>query len=101
MLSPVRYTILPRNPAAHLFEVTVCVSNPDPVGQRFMLPAWIPGSYMIREFVRNIVSLRAESDGKPIACEKIDKATWQCAPLAAPAHVLTITYDIYALLSPL
>ena len=93
MLSPVRYTILPRNPAAHLFEVTVCVSNPDPVGQRFMLPAWIPGSYMIREFVRNIVSLRAESDGKPIACEKIDKATWQCAPSNT---VITLTYEVYA-----
>ncbi|MEQ1519570.1 MAG: peptidase M61, partial [Usitatibacteraceae bacterium] len=93
MPSPIHYTILPSNPAAHLFEVTVTVSDPDPAGQRFMLPVWIPGSYMIREFARHIVTLRAESDGKALDCTKTDKATWQCAP----AHgMLTLTYEVYA-----
>ncbi|MCY7387877.1 MAG: PDZ domain-containing protein [Burkholderiales bacterium] len=93
MRAPVRYTIVPRVPAAHLFEVTVTVSDPDPAGQRFTLPAWIPGSYMIREFARNIVTLRAESGGRPLACEKTDKATWQCAPAAI---AVTLTYEVYA-----
>ena len=39
--------------------MTVTVADPDPAGQRFMLPVWIPGSYMVREFARNIVTLRA------------------------------------------
>jgi predicted metalloprotease with PDZ domain len=93
MPSPVRYTIIPSNPAAHLFEVTVNVSEPDPAGQRFMLPVWIPGSYMIREFAKNIVSVRATSHGNAVACEKIDKATWTCAAVTAP---LTLTYEVYA-----
>ena len=93
MAFPIRYTIVPSNPAAHLFEVSVTVGDPDPTGQRFTLPVWIPGSYMIREFARNIVTLRASSDGKAVACEKIDKATWQCAPASG---AITLTYEVYA-----
>ncbi len=94
--SATRYTITPKNLAAHIFEVTVTVQRPDRDGQKFMLPTWIPGSYLIREFARNIVSLRANADGKPVAISKADKATWQCASLPAPARSLTLTYDVYA-----
>ena len=90
---PVCYRIQPKNPAAHLFEVSVTVDDPDPAGQRFMLPAWIPGSYMIREFARHIVSLTATAAGKPVACEKVDKATWTCAPCKGS---VMLTYEVYA-----
>ncbi len=90
---PVRYTIVPLNTAAHLFRVTCTVTNPDPSGQKFFLPAWIPGSYMIREFAKNIVELWAECDGNIIACQKIDKMTWQCEPVQG---ALTVTCDIHA-----
>jgi predicted metalloprotease with PDZ domain len=94
--TPIRYTITPKNLAAHLYEVTVTVQRPESEGQRFMLPTWIPGSYLIREFARNIVSLRASADAKPVSMTKIDKATWQCAPLPSAARVLTLTYSVYA-----
>jgi predicted metalloprotease with PDZ domain len=96
LTAPICYTIAPKNLTAHLYEVTVTVQRPEREGQRFMLPTWIPGSYLIREFARNIVSVRARADGKPVAMTKIDKATWQCAPLHAPARVLTLTYNVYA-----
>lgn len=47
-LKPIRYSIVPKQPAAHLFEVTLTLADPAPDGQRFMLPAWIPGSYIVR-----------------------------------------------------
>lgn len=90
---PIRYCIRPLDPAAHLFRVSCTVSSPDPAGQRFWLPVWIPGSYMVREFARNIVELWAECDGRIVACEKIDKTTWQCEPVSGP---LTVTCDVYA-----
>jgi predicted metalloprotease with PDZ domain len=96
MQAPIHYTISPKNLAAHIFEVTVTVERPERDGQKFMLPTWIPGSYLIREFARNIVSLRANADGKPVAISKIDKATWQCAHLPVPARVLTLIYEVYA-----
>ena len=92
---PVRYTIAPIRPEAHLFQVTCTVGDPDPAGQKFSLPAWIPGSYMIREFARNIVTLRAECDGRPIAVDKLDKHSWRAARVA-PGRALTLTYEVYA-----
>ncbi|ADG16809.1 M61 family metallopeptidase [Paraburkholderia atlantica] len=93
-MKPIRYTIVPSNPAAHLFQVTVTVADPDPAGQRFMLPVWIPGSYMVREFARNIVTLRGVNEaGRKVRVEKIDKHTWQAAPVKG---ALTLRYEVYA-----
>ena len=64
---PTHYAIRAADPAAHLFHVVCRVDRPDPAGQRFMLPAWIPGSYMIREFARNIVRITALSGGRRLA----------------------------------
>ena len=89
----IRYSIVPSRPEAHLFTVSVTVDAPDPQGQKFMLPAWIPGSYMIREFTKNIVTLSAASRGKPVPVEKTAKAEWLCAPVKGP---LTLTYEVYA-----
>ena len=93
MKNAVYYTIFPKDPAAHLFEVTLEVQAPDPEGQVFVLPAWIPGSYMIREFARNIVRIAAESDGNPVALNKLDKHTWQAAPCGKR---ITLKYEVYA-----
>ena len=95
MQSEIRYIITPHHPEAHLFRVTCSVAQPDPAGQRFRLPAWIPGSYMIREFARNIVTLQAEAGGKPVRVTKLDKHTWRAAPVPA-GRTLTVTYDVYA-----
>ena len=89
----VYYSIVPTHPAAHLFEVTCTIADPDPAGQFFSLPAWIPGSYMIREFARNIVQLKAEAAGRPLAVRKTDKHTWVCDPCDGP---LKLTYEVYA-----
>lgn len=89
----VQYTIVPHDLAGHLFNVTVTVAAPDPAGQVFALPAWIPGSYMIREFARNIVRIRAESNGAAVALTKLDKHSWRAAPTAGS---LTVHYEVYA-----
>ena len=91
--SSIRYSIVPKDLAAHLYAVTVTVEAPDPQGQMFALPAWIPGSYMIREFARHIVQIRAESAGREVVLFKRDKHSWQAAPCEA---ALTLRYDVYA-----
>ncbi|WP_446904385.1 M61 family metallopeptidase [Burkholderia sp. YIM B11467] len=94
MTQPIRYSIVPKDLAAHLFEVTVTVADPDPEGQRFSLPVWIPGSYLVREFARNIVTLGAFNDaGRKVRIAKTDKHTWQAAPVNG---ALTLRYDVYA-----
>ncbi|MBN3797016.1 PDZ domain-containing protein [Burkholderia sp. Ac-20392] len=94
MTQPIRYSIVPKDLAAHLFEVSVTVTDPDPEGQRFSLPVWIPGSYLVREFARNIVTLGAFNDaGRKVRIAKTDKHTWQAAPVNG---ALTLRYDVYA-----
>ena len=93
MAVPHRYIVFPKDPGAHLFEVTLKVANPDPVGQQFSMPSWIPGSYMIRDFARHVVAIRAESEGQELELDKIDKSTWLAAPSEGP---VTVTAEIYA-----
>jgi predicted metalloprotease with PDZ domain len=88
-----RYRITPKDPAAHLFEVSLTVDAPDEAGQVFAMPAWIPGSYMIRDYAKHVVGIRAESDGVGVPLEKLDKSRWQAAPCKKP---LTIIAEIYA-----
>jgi predicted metalloprotease with PDZ domain len=89
----IHYSIRPHDLALHLFEVVLTVSHPDPEGQVLSLPAWIPGSYMIREFARNIVQIRAEADGRKLRLTKLDKHTWRAARCNGE---LSITYQVYA-----
>lgn len=90
---PTHYAIRPADPAAHLFHVTCRVDRPDPAGQLFMLPAWIPGSYMIREFARHIVRITALAGGRKLALEKLDKHTWRAAPARGS---IELAYEVYA-----
>ena len=92
-MHPTRYQITPLDPRAHLFEVRCTVENPDPAGQRFRLPAWIPGSYLIREFARQFIDVRAEAGGEAIPVTKEAKDVWRAAPASAP---LTVVARVYA-----
>ena len=57
------------------------------------MPAWIPGSYMIRDYARHVISIRAEADGVGLAVTKLDKSRWQTEPTA---RALTLVLEIYA-----
>lgn len=89
----ISYAIAAQDPATHMFQVTMTIEAPAPEGQVLVLPAWIPGSYMIREFSRNIVRIRAEASGQPVELAKLDKHSWQAAPCKGK---LTVHYEVYA-----
>ena len=88
----VRYTVTPR-PTAHKFDVVLDIATPNPEGQVLSLPAWIPGSYMIRDFAKHVVTLEAVSNGQPIGVTKRDKQTWALAPTDGPIQV---QYSVHA-----
>jgi predicted metalloprotease with PDZ domain len=50
------YRVEAADPAAHLFHVTLTIRSRRPA-QRVSLPAWIPGSYLVREFSRHLQKL--------------------------------------------
>lgn len=90
---PIRYTVTPADPRAHLFTVACTVATPDARGQEFRLPSWIRGSYLVRDFAKHVLSISASSNGCPVATERLDKRSLRCAPCAGP---LTLQYTVYA-----
>ncbi|MCG7896481.1 MAG: PDZ domain-containing protein [Candidatus Thiodiazotropha taylori] len=80
-------------PQSHIFEVELTIHNPDPDGQVVYLPAWIRGSYLIRDYARHIISIEANADGEPLILSKLDKQSWKIEPVK---QSITINYQIYA-----
>jgi predicted metalloprotease with PDZ domain len=87
------YRVCPFRPGAHLFEVECHVPDPDPDGQLLRMPAWIPGSYMIRDFAKNVVAIEAHCEGRPLVLERVDKSTWRTSPCPGP---LAVRCEVYA-----
>ena len=90
---PLAYTVRLLDVDAHLFEISICVTTPDPLGQELALPAWTPGSYMIREFARHVVAISAHSGRRAVKLTKVDKHRWRAAPCRT---ALTVRYQVYA-----
>ena len=88
------YRIEPTDPHAHLFNVTMVVARPN-VEQELALPVWIPGSYLVREFSKNLQQLAATQDGKSVELQQLDKHRW-VAQKCARNKPLTLTYQVAA-----
>ncbi len=89
----IQYQISSQNPARHYFNVKILINNPDPDGQQLRLPNWIPGSYMIREFARHIISMQAFCSGEVVQVDQIDKSNWRVASCSGQ---LCVEYQVYA-----
>jgi len=87
------YRISAPNPSTHYFHIEIEISKPNPSGQIFRLPTWIPGSYLIREFAQHVQKLSATCNGKDIKIEKTSKDTWQAASCEG---VLRVEYKVFA-----
>ena len=93
-MEKIHYLIVPAAPEAHRFEVTVRVSDPEPAGQELWLPVWVPGSYLVREFARQVLAVSArDGQGRAVSVTKVDKHRWRCAPCIGP---LSVTCEVYA-----
>ena len=77
----------------HRIHVRLRIPHPDPNGQTLFLPAWIPGSYLLRDFSRQIENIQAFCGNSPLAIQKTTNHEWQCAPCA---DAIDIDYVVYA-----
>jgi predicted metalloprotease with PDZ domain len=94
-LPAIQYTIWPADLHGHRFRVKLHIANPDPNGQILQMPAWIPGSYLIRDFSKQIESIEAHSitgTRKKIVLERIDNDHWLLPPLDGSVEILTSVY---------
>lgn len=89
----IRYTIYAFDPKAHLFRVKLEIAQPQQPNQVLRLPNWIPGSYLIRDFAKNIVSIKAyDETGTSVEVQTLDKSSWSFSSNTAT----TLEYEVYA-----
>ncbi|MBW8192620.1 peptidase M61 [Neiella marina] len=87
----VHYQIKFDQASSHYFDVSLTTQANGPV--TVTLPAWLPGSYMIRDFARNIVTLEAHSGDMPLELIQLDKQSWQTEMVSG---TVTFNYRVYA-----
>lgn len=88
-----RYLISFEQASAHYFDVQLLAHSDHLEAQLVSLPAWLPGSYMIRDFARHIIELKAYCGEMELEIEQVDKQTWRLEPAQGE---LKLCYRVYA-----
>ena len=71
----IHYRVEPADLFAHLFSVTLTIAQPA-TRQEVSLPVWIPGSYLVREFSKNLQELCAQQGNREVPLTQLDKHRW-------------------------
>ncbi|MGI8811376.1 MAG: M61 family metallopeptidase [Pyrinomonadaceae bacterium] len=92
----INYTVSMANPWTHLLEVEATVAFKTPQAQvELKMPVWTPGSYLIREYARNVQDFAVSTTaGKKLPWRKINKNTWQID--TSGVNSVTATYRVYS-----
>lgn len=75
----IAYTVSFSDAPRHLVEIEAVLPSQGRPHIDVMLPVWTPGSYLVREYARNIESISAagSSSGDALAIERLDKHRWR------------------------
>ncbi len=77
MSEKVRYKISFDEPLSHYCDVSVKLKCGPEGAVRFSMPAWTPGSYMVRDYSGKVHGVSAKgSQGNELVVEKTTKNTW-------------------------
>jgi predicted metalloprotease with PDZ domain len=83
----------PLDLAQHLFEVELAIpAEALAQGAVAALPAWTPGSYLVRDYARFVDRMRIQAGRRELPLEKLDKQRWA---LPASKREITLRYRVY------
>ena len=90
---PIRAILRPVDLAQHLIEVELTFPA-EAVARAAVaaLPAWTPGSYLVRDYARFVDRVRIQDGRKERLLDKVDKQRWQ---LPASKRDLMVRYRVY------
>ncbi|MFN0087909.1 MAG: M61 family metallopeptidase [Blastocatellia bacterium] len=86
-------------PHTHLYEVALTIRNVSTAQIDLQMPAWTPGSYLVRDFARHVQDFAAsDASGQPLRWQKADKTTWRVDAGASVSSPKTVraAYRVYA-----
>lgn len=88
------YEVSFKEPQAHYAEIEMNISGLPKEYIDVKMPVWAPGSYLVREFSKNVEGFTAKAGKKELKQEKIKKNTWRIYTNNAAA--VKINYRVYA-----
>ena len=92
--APIRYTVSFPAPHTHYVEVTAVVPTDGRPEVELMMAVWTPGSYLVREYARNVEEVTAAEGGRALTVDKFDKNRWRVTTGGAPS--VEVRYRVYA-----
>src|SRR5690606_23303583 len=91
----IAFTISFSEPQAHYIDVEMELTGFSGEYLDLKMPVWSPGSYLIREYPKNVESFSARGgDNKPLGFNKVNKNTWRVQ--ANNADRVIVRYRVYA-----
>jgi predicted metalloprotease with PDZ domain len=95
--APIKHLIQMPNPQSHYFDVTTTLDVSKESGRfiELKMAAWTPGSYLIREFAKNVEQVSAQSGNALLPISKISKNTWRVT-LQPGVKTVQVHYQVYA-----
>jgi predicted metalloprotease with PDZ domain len=90
----INYLVAMPQPENHLFEVTLHLVDYSSPILDLKLPVWTPGSYLVREYAKQLQDFAAFAGGMPLLWRKISKNHWQVE--TSGVSELTLRYRIFA-----
>lgn len=93
-VTKVNYEITFPEPETHYATVSIYLEPSKRTSSTIKMPVWTPGSYLIREYAKNIESFSARTtSGKILVANKVNKNTWK---VTHPANEkVLVSYKIY------
>lgn len=88
------YTLSFPEAQAHYVDVEMQLNGLTQKSLDLKMPVWAPGSYLVREFARNIETISASANGKSISIKKTRKNIWRINTTGISA--VTVKYRVYA-----
>jgi predicted metalloprotease with PDZ domain len=91
----VNYHLRMSKPQNHYFEVEMELQNFKQTELTVKLPVWAPGSYLVREFSKNVNMVKAfDESGKELTVAKTSKNAWKISK--GKAKKVSVKYEVYA-----
>jgi predicted metalloprotease with PDZ domain len=90
----INYWVAMPQPETHLFEVTLHIFNYPLSVINLKMPVWTPGSYMVREYAKNLQDFAAFAGVEPLTWQKVAKNHWQIEK--GDATEVIIRYRVFA-----
>ena len=91
----IKYNLKMPKPQNHYYHVEMELEGFKGKALDIKMPIWAPGSYLAREFAKNVNLVKAvDANGKEIPVKKINKNTWRISK--GKAGKVTVKYEVYA-----